>query len=534
MNANSLRPIAMTTKSSQSKQTMKALNRPLTHAGLVLCSALAMDATGCRSHVHYTHTTHLPAPPPVIVTPPPAPPVVVAPPTVVTLPPPVVVATPAPVAVSPAPVVVINTETDFYEPLTPHGRWVVIAGYGRVWTPAHVEIGWRPYSNGYWHRTDAGWYWMSDEPWGWATYHYGRWDWHAQFGWFWVPQTQWAPAWVCWREGGGYVGWAPLRPSVTIGVSLTSVNYETAFASRAFVFVEHRHMMEPVRPKTVIVNNTTIINKTVNITNVKVVNRTVINEGPRVEVLERESGRKIHATPANEFRRREESAFTSRGRAPAPVTEVKPQPPTRNQPHPAPTPSVPSRETRSVERTPAPAPAAYPVTRTTTPANGQRNEIRNAPTPRIETGSAPREAARKSEQPAKPVSPPVVVVPPRPTPSAPSHPAPAPVTANPNREKGRPAASASTPTPARPTSPPTTVRTTEPSRTSPPAATPTTGRVVTPRTAATPQPQLSPKGKERAMERIEARNLKKDEKVDEKGNGAETGRPETGSRSRGR
>src|SRR6185436_3754691 len=197
--------------------------------------------------------------------------------------------------------VAIRAESDFYEPLTPYGRWEVVGSHGRCWIPARVERDWRPYSNGYWQRTDAGWYWASDEPWGWATYHYGRWDFHGQFGWIWVPQTQWAPAWVAWREGAGYVGWAPLRPSVTIGVSVGAVNYEPAFASRAFVFVEHRRMLEPVRPKTVVVNNTTIINQTVNITNVKVVNKTVINEGPRPEVIERESGRKVQSVAAREF-----------------------------------------------------------------------------------------------------------------------------------------------------------------------------------------------------------------------------------------
>jgi hypothetical protein len=210
--------------------------------------------------------------------------------------------------------VVIHAETDFYEPLGAHGRWVVVGAYGRCWIPARVETGWRPYSNGYWRHTDAGWYWVTDEPWGWATYHYGRWDFHAQYGWIWVPQTQWAPAWVCWREGGGYVGWAPLRPSVSIGVNFNTVDYEPAFASRAFVFVEHRRMLEPVHPRTAIVNNTTIINNTVNITKVKVMNKTVINAGPRPEVIERESGRRLTAVPVNEIRRRDEMLVAARER----------------------------------------------------------------------------------------------------------------------------------------------------------------------------------------------------------------------------
>lgn len=289
---------------------MNTTKRSAARAGLVVCCLFVGALTGCRTHVVHerTRTVYVPAPPPVVhVTPAPAP----QPP-----PPVVVVASPAQ-----PPVVVIQSESDFYAPLTPYGRWVEVGAYGRCWIPAHVDPGWRPYANGYWQRTDAGWYWVSEEPWGWATYHYGRWDFHARHGWIWVPHTQWAPAWVTWREGGGYVGWAPLRPSVTFGVNIGVADYEPAFASRAYVFVEHRRMLDPIRPRTVIVNNTTIINKTVNITNVKVVNKTVINEGPRPEVIERASGRKLTALAAHEFRRKEEATVAAQQRPPRPVGE---------------------------------------------------------------------------------------------------------------------------------------------------------------------------------------------------------------------
>ena len=49
---------------------------------------------------------------------------------------------------------------------------------------------------------------------------------------------------------------------------------DAAFASRAFIFVNERKLLEPVRPATVIVNNTTNFNQTVNMANVRVVNRT--------------------------------------------------------------------------------------------------------------------------------------------------------------------------------------------------------------------------------------------------------------------
>ena len=196
------------------------------------------------------------------------------------------------------PSVEIRAESDFYEPLTPYGRWEVVGSYGRCWIPGGVETGWRPYCNGYWQRTDNGWYWASDEPWAWATYHYGRWDLSAQFGWYWVPQTQWAPAWVSWHSGGGYIGWAPLYPS---GVRFIS--------PRAYVFVQERRFMEPVHPSTVVVNNTTIIKNT------------VINVAPATVFVEKASRRKVQAVSALELRHREEAAFVAKQRTRASTTE---------------------------------------------------------------------------------------------------------------------------------------------------------------------------------------------------------------------
>jgi len=210
--------------------------------------------------------------------------------------------------------VAIHTESDFYEPLGSYGRWEVVGSYGRCWIPGGVEAGWSPYCNGYWQQTDAGWYWASDEPWGWATYHYGRWDLDPQFGWYWVPQTQWAPAWVSWREGGGYIGWCPLGPT---GRSVVEVSVEGR-APRGYVFVEERRFLEPVSPKTVTVN-------------VTVVNKTVINRGPDTAIIEKASGRKIQAVPVRELRGQEEAKVVAKRPTPTP-TAVKAVPaPVRNQ-----------------------------------------------------------------------------------------------------------------------------------------------------------------------------------------------------------
>jgi len=100
----------------------------------------------------------------------------------------------------------------FYDELAPYGTWSEMAPYGHVWRPSSIYSGWRPYTTGSWAYTDFGWTYVSDDPWGWATYHYGRWGYDGD--WYWVPGDTWAPAWVSWRYGDGFVGWAPLPPDV--------------------------------------------------------------------------------------------------------------------------------------------------------------------------------------------------------------------------------------------------------------------------------------------------------------------------------
>src|SRR5262249_44023310 len=131
------------------------------------------------------------------------------------------------------------------------------------------------------------------------------------YGWIWVPRTEWAPAWVAWRSGAGYVGWAPLPPSATVNVTGIVEVRDTVIAPR-FVFVEERRMMERVHPTTVIVTNTKVVNKTVNLTKIKVVNQTVINEGPRVDVVEHATGHKVQAGAVRDLRQRDETEADSR------------------------------------------------------------------------------------------------------------------------------------------------------------------------------------------------------------------------------
>jgi hypothetical protein len=181
----------------------------------------------------------------------------------------------------------------FDGPLGGYGHWVDRPGYGRCWYPGYVSSSWYPYCEGYWMWTDQGWYWVSTEPWAWATYHYGRWAYDSYYGWVWVPDTEWGPSWVCWRQGGGYVGWAPLPPGAVFGASGEVVYRERPVQDRFFVFVQIGNFSQPIHRNVVIVNKTTIINKTVNITNITRVNNVVINNGPKYETIQKVSARNL-------------------------------------------------------------------------------------------------------------------------------------------------------------------------------------------------------------------------------------------------
>ena len=185
----------------------------------------------------------------------------------------------------------------FHEQLSPYGRWVARDGYGEVWVP-YVAAGWRPYTTGHWIYTDQGWAWVADESWGWAPFHYGRWF-YADGGWGWVPGTVWAPAWVAWRNGGGYVGWAALPPAVGfsfgVGVILGGVDLNVAIAPSYYSFVREGAILTP-RLSTVIVapqRNVSIIRNTTNVTNYAVVNNRVVNNGVSVQRIAQVTGHPV-------------------------------------------------------------------------------------------------------------------------------------------------------------------------------------------------------------------------------------------------
>ncbi len=167
----------------------------------------------------------------------------------------------------------------FQQELTPYGRWILLEDGQHYWQPTIVATtpSWRPYwDRGHWVWTDHGWYWSSDYPWGWAVFHYGRWHLHPHHGWLWYPDRVWGPAWVVWRSGGDYCGWAPLPPGSvydTVGGHFSfhgrhvEAGFEFGLGLAHFSFCALREFGEPVHRRlyvgpeaSVIYNRTVVVN----------------------------------------------------------------------------------------------------------------------------------------------------------------------------------------------------------------------------------------------------------------------------------
>ena len=192
---------------------------------------------------------------------------------------------------------------DFFYNSISGGSWVEVGDYGYCWQPdvAANDPSWRPYSDGYWAYTDVGWTWVSYEDFGWATYHYGRWLRLADYGWIWVPgrNLEWGPAWVSWRTGGAYIGWAPLPPEGEVVYESRpitgQVDIEFDIGPAYYNFCDVRYIGEPVLRERIVDSrqNVTYINQTVNVTNITYKNKTVYNYGPDINVVNQYSSRPV-------------------------------------------------------------------------------------------------------------------------------------------------------------------------------------------------------------------------------------------------
>jgi hypothetical protein len=186
---------------------------------------------------------------------------------------------------------------DFEEPLAEHGTWVEVEGYGECWYPDDVDDDWRPYCHGHWVWVDdCGWYWESDYEWGWACEHYGRWT-HVHNRWYWVPGYQWSGAWVVWRDGGGYVGWAALPPTVRWSASVgieADVHWDTVIYEPGWVFVAEVDFTAP-RLRSVVVHShdvSVIIHKTKVKGSISVSGGRAMNHAIKVHDVEKFTGKK--------------------------------------------------------------------------------------------------------------------------------------------------------------------------------------------------------------------------------------------------
>ena len=157
----------------------------------------------------------------------------------------------------------------FYEGLAPYGRWFEVNGYGYCWRPTITVTGWRPYVDGCWVWSSLGWAWQTNEPFGWATYHYGRWVNLASHGWVWVPGSEWAPAWVAWRQSRDCVGWAPLPPEqgVCSGV-YRDCDSRYGLGPTSYVFINTTQFVSPtyINVCAPVTQRTTIFQHSVNVT----------------------------------------------------------------------------------------------------------------------------------------------------------------------------------------------------------------------------------------------------------------------------
>jgi len=199
----------------------------------------------------------------------------------------------------------------------------VIGGYGPVWFPRGIAVGWAPYRFGHWvFILPWGWTWIDAAPWGFAPFHYGRWAFIGNT-WGWVPgpivsgvQPVYAPALVAWIGGGpGFnfsatfgigdgVAWFPLGPREVFVPAyhvsdeyVTRINIADTSVDRTTVLnIYHRpdawhvdYVNERVGGAVTVVNRDTFVggraveSNVVNVSDRNIANAPVYHGGPEVQ-----------------------------------------------------------------------------------------------------------------------------------------------------------------------------------------------------------------------------------------------------------
>ncbi|MEX2595049.1 MAG: DUF6600 domain-containing protein [Anditalea sp.] len=193
----------------------------------------------------------------------------------------------------------------FYDELLPYGDWINDPVHGYVWVP-YAEPNFQPYAtNGYWVMSTYGNTWVSNYEWGWAPFHYGRWYFDDYLGWAWVPGYEWGPAWVNWRTGGGYYGWAPLMPGISIQVAINIPSHHWIFVPRRRLISRNIYNYYISRKNVYrIYNQTTVINNTY------VYNNRTYRSGPERREIERVTRRSVPVYQVNNSSRPGRSAVS--------------------------------------------------------------------------------------------------------------------------------------------------------------------------------------------------------------------------------
>lgn len=180
----------------------------------------------------------------------------------------------------------------FYDELSPYGTWIQDPQYGYVWRPDVDQEEFRPYyTNGRWAMTEYGNTWVSDYDWGWAPFHYGRWIYNRYNQWVWLPDTVWGPAWVSWRSGGGYYGWAPLGPSINIGINIGRGGYR--IPDMCWNFIPYNNIYYNSYPRYYGNRNRVYIQNTVIINNTYIRNNRTYYTGPRADDIYRHTNQRV-------------------------------------------------------------------------------------------------------------------------------------------------------------------------------------------------------------------------------------------------
>lgn len=105
-----------------------------------------------------------------------------------------------------------------------YGNFISAPGYGMVWQPYFVDMGWDPFMDGAWAFAPGwGFGWVSAYPWGWIPYHYGSWVFVPGFGWAWQPGGIWTPWYAQPTIINAPNGFKPPKPPVS-GTTTVVVN----------------------------------------------------------------------------------------------------------------------------------------------------------------------------------------------------------------------------------------------------------------------------------------------------------------------